>query len=198
MDGDIGYFNLEDWWLNELTSKERKIIEKKYTPISSDTSSCSLTKGKVAWSSNNSKLAFLTGIASFLNKPEDYTLSKKILKYAERFISETKDILCTHFYYQNCIQIHYKNRDKEINALSEAIEACKKQISISEESKKAFQREFRKKPLPIHVGYKQLAIILDKQKKYDELIQLCEQAKEQGWNENWDKRIEKAKNKLNK
>ncbi len=50
--------------------------------------------------------------------------------------------------------------------------------------------------LPEHIGYKQLAIIKDKQKNYDEVISICLKAKEEGWNGDWDNRIAKAKKKL--
>jgi len=51
-------------------------------------------------------------------------------------------------------------------------------------------------PLPEHVGYKQLCIIMEKQKNYDEVIRLSKIAKEQGWSGDWDRRIEKCKKKI--
>jgi hypothetical protein len=50
--------------------------------------------------------------------------------------------------------------------------------------------------IPAHTGYTQLAIILQKQKKYNDLINLCKQAKKEGWAGDWDKRIEFANKKL--
>jgi hypothetical protein len=54
------------------------------------------------------------------------------------------------------------------------------------------------KIIPGHTGYTQLVIILKKQKKYSEIINLCERAKKEGWSGDWDKRIEFAKKQLNK
>lgn len=51
-------------------------------------------------------------------------------------------------------------------------------------------------PLPEHTGYKQLCIIYDKQGNYSEIIRLAEEAKKQGWNGDWDKRIENARKKI--
>jgi len=39
-------------------------------------------------------------------------------------------------------------------------------------------------------------IIFKKQEKYQEVIELCQQAKEQGWTGDWDKRIADAMKKL--
>jgi hypothetical protein len=50
--------------------------------------------------------------------------------------------------------------------------------------------------MPEHTGYKQLCIICEKQGFWDEVINIAEQAKEEGWRGDWDKRIEKAKKKL--
>jgi hypothetical protein len=50
--------------------------------------------------------------------------------------------------------------------------------------------------MPEHTGYKQLCIICEKQGFFDEVINIAEQAKAEGWRGDWDKRIEKAKKKL--
>ncbi|MDR2096029.1 MAG: hypothetical protein LBP76_11010 [Treponema sp.] len=47
-----------------------------------------------------------------------------------------------------------------------------------------------------HTGYKQLCIIREKQGNWGEVIRLASEALEQGWPGEWDKRIEKAKKKL--
>ena len=44
----------------------------------------------------------------------------------------------------------------------------------------------------MHTGYEQLAIILEKQREYDEAIDLCKQAQKQTWSGEWDKRIERC------
>lgn len=49
-----------------------------------------------------------------------------------------------------------------------------------------------------HLGYKQLCTIREKEGNFLEVIRLAEQAKSEGWEGDWDKRIEKAKKKLNK
>jgi len=65
--------------------------------------------------------------------------------------------------------------------------------------KEYMKKEQKKHPFvpPSHRGFKQLAIINHKQEKYKGVIKLCKQAKEQGWRGDWDKRIQRAKKKIN-
>jgi hypothetical protein len=49
-----------------------------------------------------------------------------------------------------------------------------------------------------HTGYKQLCITRENQGNFAEVIRLAEQAKSEGWEGDWDKRIEKARKKLEK
>ena len=192
--GEIGYYGLEDWWLNKFTEEERNIIRNTYQPMG--LGSDSLVQNEIV-SSSQSKLAFLSGLSSCFKKPEYHPIANKILEKAETFVDKTDDVLDLHFFYQNKIQIYYRNRDIDSNALDLAIQACKQQISISKEAAKAFKKEL-KGNLPEHIGYKQLAIIRDKQKDYGSVIQISKQAKSEGWNGDWDKRIEKAIQKLEK
>ena len=108
---------------------------------------------------------------------------------------KSASVIDEHFFYQTKIETHYRNRDTDESALSKSIEACKQQIGISEKAKKAFLKEYDGSPLPSHIGYKQLCIILEKQKNYDEAIRIAQTAKKQGWTGDWDKIIEKCKKK---
>lgn len=149
-----------------------------------------LTKGKIC-STSQTVIGLLSGLSSWFKKPEYRQINYKIIKKAEELASDKTPVLDLHFLYQSKIEIFYRNRDNDAFALSSAIEACKQQIDISEKAKRAFLKEFNG-PLPTHVGYKQLCIIMEKQKNYEEVIRLSRIAKEQGWNGDWDKRIEKC------
>lgn len=52
--------------------------------------------------------------------------------------------------------------------------------------------------LPSHHGFKQLAIILQKRGDLDDALAVCREAKAQGWNGDWDKRIARLLNQLEK
>jgi len=192
--GEIGYFGLQDWWLNDLTTEEQNIILSIYKPMGLGENA--LTKGRIS-STSQTVIGLLTGLSSWFKKQEYRQISYKIIKKAEELVTDKTPILDLHFLYQSKIEIFYRNRDNDAFALSSAIEACKQQISISKKAKIAFMREF-KGPLPTHVGYKQLCIIMGKQKNFEEVIRLSTIAKKQGWSGDWEKRIENCKKKIEK
>lgn len=197
IEGEIEYFGLQEWWLNEFTNEEQNVILSIYKPLIFGEMSSGenlLIKGKIR-SSSQTVIGLLSGLSGWFKKPEYRQISYKIIKKAEELASDKTPVLELHFLYQSKIEIFYRNRDNDAFALSSAIEGCKQQIGISEKAKRAFLREFNG-PLPMHVGYKQLCIIMEKQKNYEEVIRLSRIAKEQGWNGDWDKRIENCKKKM--
>jgi transcription termination factor NusB len=110
-------------------------------------------------------------------------------------------ILQKHYGYQDVIQENYARRNEDVSFLKKAVDACKKQIDISAEAAYWFyaENEVKQKSdagLPVHTGYQQLCIICEKQGFFDEVINIAEQAREEGWRGDWDSRIEKARKKL--
>lgn len=192
IEGEIGYFGLQEWWLSELTKEERNVILSVYNPLGIGEDS--LIKGKI-FSTSQTVIGLLSGLSGWFKKPEYREIGYKIIKKAEELVSDKISFLDLHFLYQSKIQIYYRNRDNDEFALSSAIEACKQQIGISEKAKEAFIKEMGL-PLPWHLGYKQLCIIMEKQKNFEEVIWLSKIAKEQGWSGDWDKRTEKCKKKM--
>ena len=91
--------------------------------------------------------------------------------------------------------IYYRERETTPDGLEKAIQACREQISLAPRAAKVFLKEYPHQDLPAHAGYRQLRIILEKQGKFDEAIALCEQAKAQGWADDWDKQIETLQKK---
>jgi tetratricopeptide (TPR) repeat protein len=106
-------------------------------------------------------------------------------------ISASSPVLDKHFQLSENIPLLYKKREEE--GLEKTIEACKQQIDLALQAKAEFLKEYPWQPLPSHRGYEQFAIILDKQGRFDEAINICEQAKAEGWAGDWDKRIERYK-----
>ncbi len=94
------------------------------------------------------------------------------------------------------IQVYYRGREANPEALNKSINACEKQIHISPQVAERMKSEYPNSNLPSHVGYKQLSIILEKQKNYAEAIRLLKQARDQGWKGDWEERIVRCENKL--
>ncbi len=100
------------------------------------------------------------------------------------------------------IEETYRDRDSDPTALQKTIDCCWTQIMIADEAKQSWLKEFGAigvhHLLPTHKGYEQLCIIFEKQKRFNEAIKLATQAKAQGWDGDWAKRIERCRNKSHK
>ncbi len=218
IEGGLGYFGLEDWWLSTFSQDEREYIENIYRPISSRDFDVSqkdgkfsstynpvnigdhhkpLTEGKIGFTTQTA-VSLLSSLSGWFRKAQDRSIAKRILAKAEELVKNTDDFLDLHFLYLALIQSAYKARETDPTALDAAIEACKKQIAIAPKAAEEFKRGEYFKTLPEHTGYTQLAIIREKQRDYTEAIQLATQAKRQGWNGDWDKRVERCKAKIQK
>jgi len=203
IEGKIGYYGLEGWWLNTFTPKERDHIESVFQPMGlsvgfdANSSSKPLTEGKIH-SCSQTITMFLLVLAGWFNNPRNRNIANKIITKANEIGQQNKDdILGNHFLYSEMISIYYPQRENKL-MFDKAVEACKEQIDMASEATKAFLKEYPNQPLPSHKGYEQLAIILDKQRKHKKAISLCEQANEQGWAGNWNKRIDRYDKKLKK
>ena len=192
--GSIGYFGLEDWWLSAFSEDERRYIQQKFQPLGS--SGDSLTSGEIRYTSQTA-VSLLTALAGWFSKEKDRYIAHKILQKAEELAESGTHVLDLHFLFMEKIKIYYKDRDKP-RYLEEAINACKQQIKLAPKAATSFRSEYKNSPLPSHTGYEQLAIILEKQKNFENAIKLCEQAARQGWAGDWDKRIDRCKKKAEK
>ena len=95
------------------------------------------------------------------------------------------------------IKVYYRDR-KTGDYYQKSIQLCQRQIELSPRSRAAFLKKHSKQPLPSHVGYEQLAIILDKERRWAEAIKLCRKARSEGWGGDWDKRIARYESKVAK
>jgi tetratricopeptide (TPR) repeat protein len=190
--GYIGYYGLAEWWLSTFSKEERDYIIKTFKPMGS--SGEVLIRGNIGYI-DQSPSRLLCDIAGWFKQLEDRSIVFRFIKKAEELLDENSNILDLHFFYQAKINIYYKYREIEPEALAMAIEACKQQIALAPKAKKAFLDEHKDSSLPSHVGFTQLAIIEEKQKNYEEAIRLSEEALKQGWHGDWEKRIERCMKK---
>lgn len=103
--------------------------------------------------------------------------------------------LFRHFRLMEAIQSNYRCR-ADPRFLATAIEACENQIRMAPQAAEAFRLEYRGQRLPSHVGYKQLAIIREKEGNLKEALRICQQAQGQGWAGDWKKRIASLSKKV--
>lgn len=192
--GLIGYFGLESWWLSEFTEEERKHIATTFQPLG--LSGTSLTSGDISQTSQTA-VRLLRDLSGWFSKEKDRPIAHKLLAKAEELSESEGSVLDTHFLYGQKLEIYYRDRATP-GCLEKAIEACNQQIALGANAAKAFQKEDKDSSLPGHKGYQQLAIILEKQGRFDEAIELCRNAESQGWAGDWKKRIERCQKKSDK
>jgi hypothetical protein len=193
--GLVEYYGLADWWLSEFSESERQYIKRTFQPLGTNPSNGLLVSDDISYFSQ-SVVCFLSHLAGWFGKKEDRTIAFRILKKAEEIAAtNTFSPLDIHFLYHNKLTIYYKDRENP-ESFKMAIHACRQQISVSQEAARVFQVTYKGDPLPGHKGYGQLAIILKKQKHFDQAIELCAQAMHQGWGGDWKKYIRLCKEKM--
>jgi tetratricopeptide (TPR) repeat protein len=198
--GYIAGYELSDWWQEAFSAEERRRIEEVYEAnpplgLSVDKKK-PLTEGLAA-RIGLSTAGFLWSLSSWFEGPNNRDIARKILRKADEVNSKrgsTEDILDEHFTISQAITIYYRDR-KDRGYYDQAVRLCRRQIELAPRAKEAFLTKYPEQPLPSHAGYKQLVIILDKEKKWTEAVALCKQAQREGWSGDWDKRIARYEGK---
>jgi hypothetical protein len=190
--GIIGHLGLDAWWESEFTPTERAYIQQTFQPLSN--SPTALTQGEII-STSQTAVGLLSALLEWLKKPnKDEAIGLRIAGKLEGMVSQESDVITRHFAYQALIEWFYRFRECLPDTLSHASRACRRQIALSSVSAEAFRRAGTD-TLPMHRGYEQLAIILQKQGKLDEAIEVATRALEEGWGGGWEARIKRLQGK---
>ena len=186
--------NLLAWWQTEFTPEEQNYILAKYQPLviggavegeGSDANDIILADGSLG------SVGTLAALSTWFTSGDDIRLARRILaKSVDRQESETGSAIDRHYIYYHMIRVYYRDRDE--NALALAIQACEKQIALAPQAICDGSKEWGD-VLPAHPGFQQLAIILERNKDYEGAIRLSEEALQQGWSGDWEKRISRCK-----
>ena len=174
-------FDLDTWFYSTFDKDEIEIILE----------TCPYFTNEItAFNFNSSALLLAYCIQCFTNEP-NYSICRKFANKIDDVLNVKKPKAeSLHFIYMFLISFFYKYREQD-DCLDKAIECCNKQIAIAKRAKKALGDVE-------HPGYKQLAIIEKKNKNWSRVIELCNQAKQEGWAGDWDKRIAEAEKGLAK
>lgn len=190
--GLIGYLGLTDWWMSDLDEGERQRILERYQPLASGSEA--LIEGEVL-STSQSALHLLWGLATWFKAPADYVIATKIFSKGEELVPSA-EVLDSHFFYQAQIEVFYRNRDEVPAAMNLATQACEKQIALSRNAAAAFKRA-QGPNLPSHKGFQQLAVILEKDAKFDEASKVCLRAQSEGWSGDWESKLVRLSKRAN-
>jgi hypothetical protein len=194
--GELGYFGLSEWWFSAFSLAERERMESAFrTP--------DLPRGARPLTRDRGLLAFqttaglLTTLAERLTeKLEDRSLACRILAKAEERATAEKDILGLHVIYHQMIRLHNRWREQCADAMDLLFAACHKQIQLAPQAAQALRVKSPSEPLPAHLGYQLAATMLELQGAYEQALELCRQAKAQGWTGNWSWRIQRLARQL--
>jgi hypothetical protein len=156
-----------------------------------------LIKGKVIGYSQ-SQVHFLSILAGWFKRENDRTIAYRILRKAEDLVNDKISIIDLHFLYNAEIEIYYRFRNIDSEMYNNAKQACRKQIAIASQVALFFRKDFNGTFFPGHRGFNQLTIIEEKEKNYKTVIELAKTAIEQGWLGDWEKKINRCNNKMNK
>ncbi|NMB10868.1 MAG: hypothetical protein GX977_01135 [Firmicutes bacterium] len=167
--GMIGYFGLEDLSYTSFSDQERDYIRYVYQPMGAYEDL--LISGMISYMTQT-LMGFLYGLAGWFTKQQDRPIAYKILKKAEELLDAGTRVLDVDFFWHHMVPIYYKDWDRP-GYLDIAISACKKQIAVAPQAAEAFHADYASQPLPGHKGYKQVSIILEKQKDFEDVIRLC-------------------------
>jgi len=193
--GLVDYYNLHKFWNDKLNEEERKIVFENFCKGSIGIDQSYLLDKKIT--DFFSKLNFIASQITRYIKPEFKSVGYKFIELGNDEVIISNNILDKHFYYTSLIQFYYRHRIQQEN-FNLTVKACKNLITISKNAKKQFEKEYENDSLPRHLGFEQLSIILEKQKKYIKSIEICRTAKNESWNGDWDKRIDRMVKKQEK
>jgi len=189
----LGALGLSEWWMGTFTEKERSYIVTTFQPLWWDGKD--LVEGDI-WGFSEEISSLLWSLAWWFKNEDDRLIAYRMIDKWSIHALELHNVLDLHFFYQNELEVYYRFRKIDDFALDRAISACQKQISISEESKEAFVKEYPDSILPTHRGYEQLIIVYTKKGQIEKAIQLVQKAMLQWWNWDWEKKLKRLENKL--
>lgn len=117
-------------------------------------------------------------------------------------LTDTTSVIDIHFLYLELSDIAYKKKDESQDWLNKAIELCEKDIAIAKDFLIAHKKKYPKDTsLPRIPAFERLAIIYEKQGKYEEVLNVCDKAMELGLRDStkggFEGRINKIQKKLN-
>ena len=176
-------YQLRDWF-NSLENSEKSIL----------ISSCPLFDSPIDTPYNSDSAAyFLANTLQWYNKKENAVICLKVVSKVCELVNSQGSfaVLDLHFIYHNLIQTLYRHRDLD-GIFNMCVNICERQIEIAPQAAAAFKSDTSFTGLPTHAGFEQLAIIEKKNKNWSRVLELCENAKAQGWGGDWDKRINEA------
>lgn len=214
-------YGLEFWWDTMFTEPEKQRIREVYAKHTGgdviDRDPLVLTSGSIQLDPKQVGVTkILQQLTQWFQRNEDRDIWIKISESLHHFAEPHAHILDKHFALIDTMRAYYRKRE-EPEFLAKTISTCTVMIDMHKEvagamfdaglgrvqpeatqrlSDQVIHTELGPQVLPGHPGFKQLAIIHEKQKEFQAALDLCIEARDAGWAGDWDKRIERLEKKL--
>ncbi|QSX37993.1 hypothetical protein [Shewanella sedimentimangrovi] len=215
----LEYYDLKEWWNTALTPAQREQISRDYQPMGYPSEERYLYAKLVGKSYGDTDKCCLLNVLACVAKDDAKGIIRDKTEQAvkEALSQPRRNYIDIHLALDGLIKYHYPLRNDQAH-YEKAKELCLLQISISSKLVKKFRYPEKPKELkrlhkltgmthpyydepqilPSHTGYKQLAIILEKEGDLEGALELSQKALEQGWSDDYEKRITKLTAKLAK
>ena len=188
--GDVRRFDLVEWFTSEFTDDEQEVMANTYQP-GADSPRRPLIEGNSA-GFRTSRVSFLSSLAGWFVDPGHLSIAERVFDKATSLASDETDVLDRHCLLSEVIRI-YSRQGKQEPYRSRALDACRQQVAISGEAAVAWRMNYAGFPMPSHQGLERLSILLERQGEYEDAIQLCTKALNEGWPGDWEKRIARCR-----
>ncbi|HCD14363.1 hypothetical protein [Shewanella sp.] len=214
----LDYYDLKEWWNTALMPAQRAQIARDYQPMGYPSGTPFLYSPIGKSYGETGKCCLLDVLACVAKDAAKDIIWNKTEQAVKEALSQTKrNYIDIHLALAGLIKYHYRLRNDQAH-YEKAKELCLLQISISSKLVKKFRYPEKPKELkrlhkltgmthpyydepqilPSHTGYKQLAIILEKEGDLKGALELAKNALQQGWTDDYEKRIAKLTAKLAK
>lgn len=134
------------------------------------------------------------------NQKKCYSIAYKSISYIYDNNISGRNPVDIHFFYNECISLYYKPKNVDLLDIEKTKKYCYLDIELSLKEEQSI-RSIGDGDFPFMPSFKQLSIILEKEKKYDEAIKICELAIKLNLDDNtkggYSKRLEKLKKNIN-
>lgn len=194
--GELGCFGLSSWWLSTFSAAQRRHMESLFRGRGMPVGARPLTRDRGLLPVQTAAGLLILLADKLADRSEDRSLACCVLAKAEERALAGNDLLGLHFTYHQMIRIHLRWRGDFRDALDLAFAACHRQMRLSAEVAKVFAERNPGKPLPVHLGYRYAATVLEQQGDYSRAIEICRQAQMEGWNGDWPWRIQRMARRL--
>jgi len=179
-----------EWWRRSFSEEEKNTIRELFQPMGA------VSMESIVFSDDPNTLATL---AAYLKREPIRHLGYRLLDRADMLVSEQTRPSSLHFFFAVRGDFYYRWRDIDPDALEEAAESYRRQISLAPSIMEDMVMDIDGvQRLPAHAGYRQLRVLEEKRGNYPLARALCVKAKEQGWADDWDKQIARLDKKIAK